>query len=120
MNLTICKLIAVTAVLIHLMSGPVVSEIRDVGHDESPKLADSKRSNIPKQSSIILAEEDNRNPDDKEKATSGSETNGSGPESKSAAEEDNKSSEATSKPLKPFVPSEKIPGDQAVDFPVDI
>ncbi len=30
------------------------------------------------------------------------------------------SNETESKPLKPFVPSEEIPADQAVDFPVDI
>jgi hypothetical protein len=39
-------------------------------------------------------------------------------ESESA--EDDKSENSKSKPLKPFVPSEKIPGEQAVDFPVDI
>jgi hypothetical protein len=66
--------------------------------------------------SMVLAQNDKTAPDDNEKSQSGSETD----ESEAAADDEKKSSEAESKPLKPFVPSEKIPGDQAVDFPVDI
>ena len=70
--------------------------------------------------SIVFAQNDNSTPDDETKTTSGSETSESKPESVPAEDEKNKSSKAESKPLKPFVPSEKIPGEQAVDFPVDI
>ena len=66
--------------------------------------------------SIVLAQNDKTAPDENGKSQSGSETD----ESEPAADDKNKSSNAKSKPLKPFVPSEKIPGDQAVDFPVDI
>ena len=38
----------------------------------------------------------------------------------SESTEDDKGKTTKSKPLKPFVPSEKIPGEQAVDVPVDI
>ena len=54
--------------------------------------------------------------EDNKKSEPESGTNGS----EAAADDEKKSSEAESKPLEPFVPSEKIPGDQAVDFPVDI
>jgi hypothetical protein len=66
--------------------------------------------------SIVLAQNDKTASEDSEKSISGSETD----ESEAAADDEKKSSEAESKILKPFVPSEKIPGDQAVDFPVDI
>lgn len=42
------------------------------------------------------------------------------PKTEPADDDKGKSSESKSKPLKPFIPSEKIPGEQAVDFPVDI
>ena len=65
--------------------------------------------------SIVLAQNDNTAAEDDEKSKTESEPT----ESESAADE-KKASESESKPLAPFVPSEKIPGDQAVDFPVDI
>ena len=112
------KLIAAMAAWIFLMGVPVASGMRSIALDESPGLADRRGSNPLKQNSIVLAASDNNKPDDTEKTTSGSATKGS--ESEPAADDKNKSSNAKSKPLKPFVPSEKIPGDQAVDFPVDI
>ena len=39
---------------------------------------------------------------------------------KGESTDDGKDKASKSKPLKPFTPSEKIPGEQAVDFPVDI
>ena len=39
---------------------------------------------------------------------------------KTGSADDEKDKASKSKPLKPFIPSEKIPGEQAVDFPVDI
>ena len=65
--------------------------------------------------SIVLAQNDNTAAEDDEKSKTESEPT----ESESAAGE-KKSSDEASKPLEPFVPSEKIPGEQAVDFPVDI
>ena len=120
MNFTISKLIAVMAAWIFLMSIPLASQMRATGLDESSGQPDVRGSNSLKQNSIGLAANDNRKPDDTEKATSGSENKGLEPESEPEAENKSKSSNAKSKPLKPFVPSEKIPGDQAVDFPVDI
>ena len=114
------KLIATMAVLIFILCVPVPPEMRAIGLDESSGPADVQGSNSLRQESIILAANDNNRPDDTEKATSGSETKGSEPELEPATDDKNKSSNAKSKPLKPFVPSDKIPGEQAVDFPVDI
>ncbi len=102
------------------MGVPVASEMRAIGLDESPGLADMRGSNPLKQDSIVLAANDNNKPDDTEKAASGSGSKGSETESKPTVEGQEKSSKTKPRSLKPFVPSEKIPGDQAVDFPVDI
>jgi hypothetical protein len=114
------KLIAVTAASIFLMGVPVALGMRSIALDESPGPADRQDSNPLKQNSIVLAANDNSKPDDTEKAASGSESKGSETESKPTVEGREKSSKTKPRPLKPFVPSEKIPGDQAVDFPVDI
>jgi hypothetical protein len=66
--------------------------------------------------STVLAQNDKTASEDGEKSISGSETD----KSEAGADDEKKSSEDRSKQLEPFVPSEKIPGDQAVDFPVDI
>jgi hypothetical protein len=50
---------------------------------------------------------------DKKERTSGS-------RSESTRNSSKKSDDAAAKPLKPFVPSEEIAAEQAVDFPVDI
>ena len=120
MNFTINKYIAVTAASILLMSTPLASEMRAIGLDESSGLAYMQGSHPLKQISIVLAANDNSKPDDTEKTTSGSASKGSETESKTTVEGQEKSSNTKPRPLKPFVPSEKIPGDQAVDFPVDI
>ena len=68
------------------------------------------------QASIVLAQNDKGAPEENENTESGSSAN----ESDGAAEDDKKSPEAESKSPKPFVPSEQIAGEQAVDFPADI
>ena len=114
------KLIAAMAAWIFLTSVPVALGMRSIALDESPGLTDKQGSSPLKQNSILLAANDNNKPGDTEKAASGSESKGSETESKPTVESKEKSSKTKPRPLKPFVPSEKIPGDQAVDFPVDI
>ena len=63
---------------------------------------------------ILWAQNDTGEKEKTESSKPGDDTQ----ESESA--EDDKTKTTKSKPLKPFVPSEKIPGEQAVDFPVDI
>ncbi len=82
----------------------------DNGHSEGSAFASLKPQ------STVLAQNDKTAAEDNKKSKSESGTNGS----EAAADDEKKSSEDKPKPLEPFVPSEKIPGDQAVDFPVDI
>ena len=70
--------------------------------------------------SMVTAEKKNSLDENDEKEPIGSGNIESEPETKSSREDKEKGSSVKSKPLKPFVPSEKIPGEQAVDFPVDI
>ena len=114
------KLIAVLAALIFISNAPLAMGKRVDASTADKQLSEYSTFGAVKRESIILAQNDSSTSEDKEKTTSGSETNGSGSESESTEDDKNKSSDAKSKPLKPFVPSEKIPGDQAVDFPVDI
>ena len=113
------KLIAVMVVLTFILGAPMA-----MGKCVNAPTTDKELSECPtfgavKRESIILAQNDNSTSEDKEKTTSGSETKGSEAESE-RVDEEKKSSKEASKPLEPFVPSEKIPGEQAVDFPVDI
>ena len=82
----------------------------DNGHSEGPAFGTLNLE------SKILVQNDKTASEDSDKSISGPETD----ESEATAEDEQKSSEDKAKPLEPFVPSEKIPGDQAVDFPVDI
>jgi len=75
------------------------------------------------QESNLLVQNDKTAPDDSDdqkKTGADSEAKGAVPESEPVTDDKKKSPNVKSKPLKPFVPSEKIPGEQAVDFPVDI
>jgi hypothetical protein len=120
MNFIISKNMAVTAASILLISGPLFSEMRAFGLDEFSGLTEMLSMNPLKPNTIVLAVNENGNLDDQEKTTSGSESKSSDPESKSTTDDKKDATKEKSKPLKPFVPSEKIPGEQAVDFPVDI
>jgi len=120
MKFTIDKLIAVIAVLILGLCPPMaVAKRVDAPVLENDFLQNSTFG-AEKAGSIVFAQNDNSTPDDEAKTTSGSDTTESTPKSDPADDDKTKPSSTESKPLKPFVPSEKIPGEQAVDFPVDI
>ena len=114
------KLITAIAAWIFLMGAPVALGMHPIAPSTDHRRTESLACGTVMQNSIVLAANDNNKPDDTEKATSGSESKGSETESKPTVEGKEKSSKTKPRPLKPFVPSEKIPGDQAVDFPVDI
>ena len=78
------------------------------------------RSSIVKQKSIVLAENDGSAPVDKEETEIGSSSKGSEPESDPKTDSDDRPTPKKAAPLKTFIPSEKIPAEQAVDFPADI
>ena len=79
-------------------------------------LSDGLIFDAKEQASIVLAQNDKRTSEQNDQTESDSATG----KSDEAEDDDKKSSEAESKPLKPFVPSEQIAGEQAVDFPADI
>jgi len=110
------KFIAALAALIFISSAPVAMGKRADTPATFNGLSDNPNFGAEKQESIVFAQNDNTAADEIEKSKSGTETDGS----ESADADEKKASESESKPLAPFVPSEKIPGDQAVDFPVDI
>jgi hypothetical protein len=110
------KTIVVTIILILSVSAPPA-----MGRLVDLPTADLGQPKIPAFGTISLeqvfwAQNDTSENEKTEGSKSGTETK----KSESTDDDKKKSSDATSKPLKPFVPSEKIPGDQAVDFPVDI
>lgn len=104
------------AALIFILGAQLAVGKRVSGTTAYRALSASPNFFIAGEASIVLSQNDKTGSEDSKKSTSGSETE----ESEAAADEKNKPSETKSKPLKPFVPSEKIPGEQAVDFPVDI
>ncbi len=110
------QLIAALAALIFILGGSIAIGMCVDDPSTNNGFSDNSTFGAKKQASIILAQNEKTASGDSEKSPSGSETSESG----AAADDEKKSSEAESKPLAPFVPSEKIPGDQEVDFPVDI
>ncbi len=110
------KLIAALAALIFILGAKMAIGKRVDGTTAYKGLSASPNFFTVNEEATVLAQNDITAAEDNEKSKSESGTNGS----EVAADDKNKSSSAESKPLKPFVPSEKIPGDQAVDFPVDI
>lgn len=114
------KIIVVTVALIFSVGVPSAMGLRVILQPagwNQPKVPDFGTTDLE---STFLAQNDNGENETAESSKPGSEAKGSEAESKQADDDKSKSSKAKSKPLKPFVPSEKIPGDQAVDFPVDI
>jgi hypothetical protein len=72
------------------------------------------------QPSLVLAENDQNNAEGQSQSADSRKdrlpASGADPKENGGRNSD----AAATKPLKPFVPSEEIPADQAVDFPVDI
>jgi hypothetical protein len=69
---------------------------------------------------MILAEDEGRPAAGKAASTSGTDNEASSPAAEQKSEADGQSAGPGTGTLKPFVPSEEIPAEQAVDFPVDI
>ena len=110
------KLIAALAALIFILSAQMAMGKRVDGTATYKGLSANPNLFTANEETTVLAQNDKTAAEDNKKSKPESGTNGS----EAAADDEKKSSEAESKPLEPFVPSEKIPGDQAVDFPVDI
>ena len=70
--------------------------------------------------SMVLAENEGGTPADNEETKIDANSKGSEPESGSKTGSNDRSTKSKAAPLKTFIPSEKIPAEQAVDFPADI
>ena len=110
------KLIAALAALIFILGAQMAMGKRVDGTATYKGFSVSPFFFTVNEDSIVLAQNDKTVSENSEKSPSGSKTDESG----AAADDEKQSLEDKAKPLEPFVPSEKIPGDQAVDFPVDI
>jgi hypothetical protein len=110
------KPITALATLLLMLGAPMAIGMGDDAPSTKNRFSDNSSFGAEKKVAVVLAQNDRTDDDRSERSKSGSETM----ESEAANDDKNKESKAKSKPLKPFVPSEKIPGDQAVDFPVDI
>ena len=120
MKNTLSKRISALAVAIFIMSVPITPAMNAVVADRNPGRTDILHLNTLKMETIVLAENERNTTEDKNNTASG--TQDQTPEPGTALETDSSDPSAKSRatPLKPFVPSEKIPAEQAVDFPVDI
>ncbi len=86
-----------------------------VPHKEVPPRPDTSIQN-----SIAVAQNKENKITEKEKTDSSPEHKKADSRTETKSEKNDISSGSKSKPLKSFVPSEKIEADQAVDFPYDI
>jgi hypothetical protein len=114
------KIILVITLLTLAMSSPASPDRAPLVPGKTGARAENISPLSIKQDLIVIAENEQAVADSKSQAAGekSEEASGSGVE---ATENSVKNSnEAETKPLKPFVPSEKIAAEQAVDFPVDI
>jgi hypothetical protein len=90
------------------------------------RAASSRKDHLPSSSGfstlkdMALAQLEKKTRTEKEKTESSSERNAGDSEEETKTGKSKQDSGAKPKPLKSFVPSEKIEADQAVDFPYDI
>ena len=112
--------IVTITVLVASMNAPWSPDLIPVAPGENLKKIQIRDSVSGAQEAAGFAESERSVPVDEETTESGSEDKGSGPASAPETDGSRPSDKAKVKALKPFVPSEKIPAEQAVDFPVDI
>lgn len=102
------------------INAPLAPGMLPVVPSGSPKITAIVGSSFGEQQVIELAENEAVSPVDKTEKEAGSESEISAPRSGTETGRSGQSTQTKAKPLEPFVPSEEIPAEQAVDFPVDI
>ena len=106
--------------LLYNMTAPLVPGIPQGEPHDVSEMAEFMHSNAQKAETIRLAENEANAPNGNDKSRAASEKEAGKSASESGNGKSEQSKKAKSKPLKPFVPSEEIAAEQAVDFPVDI
>ena len=102
------------------MSSPANPDSSPLVPEKTAERTDSIGTADVKQDLSVVAENEQDPAESKSSTASDKDNQTSGSESKTKQQSGKNSDDAATKPLKPFVPSEKIAADQAVDFPVDI
>jgi hypothetical protein len=113
-------IIVTITVLIASINAPLSPDLIPVVPGENLKKIQVRPSETGVQEALGFAKNEGSVPVDEESTDTGFEGKESGPPSASETDGSRPSDKAKVKALKPFVPSEKIPAEQAVDFPVDI
>jgi hypothetical protein len=103
-----------------LMSAPVTLGKSPVAPDTHAERTQSIYPFELIRKSIVVAESEQEAAERGGQTTSENKDPASGPEAEVTEKNSKKSGDGKTKPLKPFVPSEEIAAEQAVDFPVDI
>ena len=120
MALNKCTLVlGIGLLIIGLHPGPemINSAVRAASSQKDPLPSSSDFSTLQ---DIALAQLEKETKTEKEKTESSPEPDAWDSEKETKTEKSKQESGAKPKPLKSFVPSEKIEADQAVDFPYDI
>ena len=110
------KLIMTVIVSLLILGAWGVPGTRTVSAQQDPGQTTDLYANSAKSPWIALNENTGNHRDGDKKANSDAGSKKAAP----APDSSGRPGAGKPKPLKPFVPSEKIPADQAVDFPVDI
>ena len=109
--------------LLYNMTEPLVPGIapgESRGVLEIAEFVHSTVQNTENTETIRLAENEGSSPNSNDESRAASENEVGKSASESGTGKSEQSNKTKSKPLKPFVPSEEIAAEQAVDFPVDI
>lgn len=112
--------ITAIAVLLYSMTAPLGAGIPQGHPGGVSETAEFMHSTPPNTEPIELAENTGSTSNSSEESRAASNNEAQESASESGTDKNEQSADTKSKPLKPFVPSEEIAAEQAVDFPVDI
>jgi len=112
--------ILIIAMLLYNMTAPLVPHMPQGEPRGVSEIAEFMHSTALNTETIRLAENEGSAPINDEESQAAPENEVVKSASESGAGKSEQSTKAKSKSLKPFVPSEEIAAEQAVDFPVDI
>ncbi len=120
MKNTLSKSISALAAAIVILSAPITPAMNAVVTARNPGRTDILHQTTSTQETIVLAQNEETTTKDKNNTASGAQDQTPEPGTVPKADSNDPFTKSRAAPLRPFVPSEKIPAEQAVDFPVDI
>ena len=120
MKNTLGKSISALTAAIVILSAPITPGMNAVVAARNPGRTDILHQNTSTQKRIVLAQNEETTTEEKNNTASGGQDQTPEPGTAPETDSNDPSTKSRAAPLKPFVPSEKIPAEQAVDFPVDM